>query len=78
MSDDEEGGACNVCGGPLRYGGRHRKCGEAVMAAEAAERNRCALIARNGCLVPPDGGSPTEEERLLCEEIERRIREVAA
>lgn len=38
------------------------------------ERNRCAWIARHGCLVPPDGGSPTEAERLLCEEIERRIR----
>lgn len=43
MSDDEEGGTCNVCGGPLRYGGRHRKCGEAVMAAVAAERERCAM-----------------------------------
>jgi hypothetical protein len=40
MSDDDEGGSCNVCGGPLRYGERHRKCGEAVMAAEAAERGR--------------------------------------
>ena len=42
------------------------------------ERNRCAWIARHGCLVPPDGGSPTEAERLLCEEIERRIRAEAA
>jgi len=47
-------------------------------ALVAAERNRCATIARNGCLVPPDGGSPTEDERLLCEEIERRIRAEAA
>ena len=39
----------------------------------AAERVRCAVVARNGCLVPPDGGSPTEDERLLCEEIARRI-----
>ena len=46
-----------------------------AVAIEAAERERCALIARNGCLVPPDGGSPTEDERLLCEEIERRIRD---
>ena len=37
------------------------------------ERERCAAIARSGCLVPPDGGQPTEDERLLCEEIERRI-----
>lgn len=42
------------------------------------ERNRCAWIARHGCLVPPDGGSPTEAERLLCEEIARRIRAEAA
>ena len=38
------------------------------------ERERCAQIALNGCLVPPDGGSPTEAERMLCEEIARRIR----
>ena len=68
---------------------RHRMEVESLRAAlaEAAtalpqavrdERNRCALIARNGCLVPPDGGSPTEAERLLCEEIERRIRAEAA
>ena len=43
-------------------------------AAVAAAVERCATVARNGCLVLPDGGSPTEDERLLCEEIERRIR----
>lgn len=35
--DDEEGGTCNVCGGLLRYGGRHRKCGETVMRAVAED-----------------------------------------
>ena len=48
----------------------------AIEAAVAVERERCAQIARNGCLVPPDGGSPTEDEAALCEEIARRIREV--
>ena len=38
------------------------------------ERERCAQIALNGCLVYPDGGSPTEDEAALCEEIARRIR----
>lgn len=38
------------------------------------EREACASIALNACLVPPDGGSPTEEERLVCEEAARRIR----
>ena len=38
------------------------------------ERERCALVARDGCLVPPDGGSPTEAEIELCDEIARRIR----
>jgi len=33
-----------------------------------------ARIARDACLVPPDGGAPTEEERAVCEEAERRIR----
>ena len=37
-------------------------------------RERAAQTARIACLVPPDGGSPTEEERLVCEEAARRIR----
>lgn len=32
-----------------------------------------ARIAREGALVAPDGGAPTEEERALCERIARRI-----
>lgn len=40
----------------------------------AAETERCAKIAETGCLVPPDGGSPTEEERLMCEGIAKAIR----
>ena len=45
-----------------------------ALAHILAERERCALIARYGCLVPPDGGSPTDDERVLCDEIEFRIR----
>jgi hypothetical protein len=33
-----------------------------------------ARIAENGCLVPPDGGSPTEDEREMCESIATQIR----
>jgi hypothetical protein len=33
------------------------------------ERGACAKIARDGCLVPPDGGSPTEEEADMCDRI---------
>ena len=40
----------------------------------AAEREACAQIAIYGCMVPPDGGSPTEDERLLCEHIAHSIR----
>ena len=39
---------------------------------EAALRE-AAYVAINACLVPPDGGSPTEAERLVCEEAHRRI-----
>lgn len=39
---------------------------------EAALRE-AAYVAINACLVPPDGGSPTEQERLVCEEASRRI-----
>lgn len=35
-----------------------------------------AQAAHNGCLVPPDGGSPTEAEIVLCDEIETRIRAI--
>ena len=38
-----------------------------------AERSRHAWIARNGCLVPPDGGSPSDTEREMCEQIARSI-----
>lgn len=40
-----------------------------TMALEEA-----ALVAEQGCLVPPDGGSPTEAEAELCKEIAARIR----
>ena len=42
--------------------------------AVAAERERCAKIAENGCLVPPDGGSPTEDEVEMCKSIAAFIR----
>ena len=37
---------------------------------------KCAVIAGNSCLVPPDGGSPTAEEAAVSEEAARRIREL--
>ena len=46
--------------------GRRKGWNEALEAA--------AYVAVNACLVPPDGGSPTEDERLVCEEAYKRIR----
>lgn len=45
-----------------------RQC---AMESAIAERKACAYIARtrNGCLVPPDGGSPTKEEAQMCDDI---------
>jgi hypothetical protein len=43
-------------------------------AGAADMRERAAVKARNGCLVPPDGGSPCAADRELCEDIERGIR----
>ena len=51
---------------------------EAVTAArrEGAEEMRecAAMLAEMGCLVPPDGGSPTESEREMCDRIAAAIR----
>jgi hypothetical protein len=43
-----------------------------IEALEQALRE-AAKIARNGCLVPPDGGTPTEAERLMCDHIAAAI-----
>lgn len=45
----------------------------ALTKARREERERCAAIARDACLVPPDGGSMTEEERRICEDIDAAI-----
>lgn len=42
--------------------------------AIAAEREACARVAENACLVPPDGGSPTEDEARMCADAARYIR----
>jgi len=46
----------------------------ALRQAHAEENEAAAAIAIDGCLVPPDGGSPTEDERLMCENIATAIR----
>lgn len=38
------------------------KTHEAALTAVEAERKACEEIARNGMLVPPDGGSPNKDE----------------
>jgi hypothetical protein len=37
--------------------------------AVVKEREACAQVARHGCLVPPDGGSPSQSEVDLCDHI---------
>lgn len=41
----------------------------ALTASHARGLEEAAGIARNGCLVPPDGGSPTDDEREMCDRI---------
>lgn len=45
----------------------------AWQAGAEAMRKAAANVASNTCLVPPDGGSPTEEERAVCEQVCRRV-----
>lgn len=53
----------------------HKELLDRIARAIMDERKRCAKVARYGCLVPPDGGAPTEDERLMCERIELSIME---
>jgi len=48
---------------------------DAMIKAEVEEEviGRCADIAFNACLVPPDGGSPTQEEVDVASEACSRI-----
>jgi hypothetical protein len=41
-----------------------------------AGREAAAKVAEHGCLVPPDGGSPTNAEREMCEAIAVAIRAI--
>lgn len=55
----------------------YRQLGNAIQMAideaVSAERLACAGIALNACLVPPDGGCPTEDERIVCERASEAI-----
>ncbi len=51
-----------------------QKLREQIVFARFEALEEAARIAENGCLVPPDGGSPTEEEREMCESIASQIR----
>lgn len=52
--------------------------GEAILLnAEKAIRvacERCAVIAEWAHMVPPDGGSPNDEEKAVADEAAKRIR----
>lgn len=47
----------------------------AIARADGIEQMRqlAGYIAIHGCLEPPDGGSPTEDEHDLCRRIARQI-----
>lgn len=49
-----------------------------VAAAVLAEREACAHVAADACLVPPDGGSPTEAEYEVAKAAAERIRSRSA
>lgn len=45
-------------------------------AGAEAMREAAAMVALNGCLVPPDGGAPTAEEAEMCASIAQQIRSI--
>src|SRR3954462_2742894 len=52
-----------------RFGRYYRS----FLAGAAWQWERDAKIAKEGCLVPPDGGSPTNDEVAFCEHIAKAI-----
>lgn len=52
-------------------------CRASARAACAVAVEMCAEIARHSCLVPPDGGSPTEEECCISEMCASRLLNIA-
>lgn len=50
-----------------------RKLADLICTDRDVLRNRCADMVRNGCLVPPDGGSPTTAEVEMCDGIAARV-----
>jgi hypothetical protein len=50
-----------------------RKALMPIAAARAHALREAAYVARNACLVPPDGGNPTEAEAAVCDEAYLRI-----
>jgi hypothetical protein len=61
---DDEGTARCAC--PAEW--------QVVKLTGTAKVREAAQIAERGCLVPPDGGSPTDAERKMCEAIAAAIR----
>ncbi len=55
------------------YKNRARYSDADLEHAKKSVRERCANIARNGCLLPPDGGSPTDAEVEMCDSIAKAI-----
>lgn len=51
-----------------------RSASDIAAEARAGVIEAAAYVARNACLVPPDGGSPTQAEADVCDEAYRRIR----
>ena len=47
-----------------------------VLRAIEVTLEKAAVTARHACLVQPDGGEPTDDERMVCEEAEHRIRAI--
>jgi hypothetical protein len=45
----------------------------AFQAGVEAMRELAGYVAIHACLMPPDGGSPTEDEREMCAEVSRQI-----
>ena len=74
---EDENGATIIAHENIQHGSAEYVRADLCNGKQVNDRNaildEAIYQAKNGCLVPPDGGSPTEAEIEMCDRIAERI-----